>query len=54
MLFFPAILVGAIFGWYRASRRGGSRFDRIQYALAHAIFFAIIALFATILYHRMN
>ncbi|MCB2117220.1 MAG: hypothetical protein KDE00_13210 [Rhodobacteraceae bacterium] len=54
MLFFPAILIGAAFGWYRAARRGGSRFDRIQYALVHAIFFAILALFATIFYHRMT
>ncbi|MEL6218831.1 MAG: hypothetical protein AAFR79_10245 [Pseudomonadota bacterium] len=27
----------AALGWRRAARRGGTRGDRIQYALAHAI-----------------
>jgi len=54
VIFFPAILLGAIVGWVRASRRGGNRADKIQYALVHAIFFAILGLFGTILYHRMN
>ena len=54
MIIFPAILLGAAIGWYRASTRGGTRFDRIQYALVHAILFAIIGLFATIFIYRMN
>lgn len=54
MILLPAILLGAAVGWWRAARRGGNRADKVQYALAHAIFFAILALFATILYHRMS
>lgn len=54
MIFFPAILLGTLVGWYRAGRRGGNRADKIQYALVHAIMFAILGLFATILIHRMN
>ncbi len=54
MIFFPAILLGAAVGWWRAGRRGGNRADKVQYALVHAIFFAILALFATILYHRLS
>lgn len=54
MILFPAMLLGAVIGWIRASRRGGNRADKIQYALAHAIFFAILGVFATIFYHRMS
>ncbi|MEI2804539.1 hypothetical protein [Albidovulum sp.] len=54
MIFFPAILLGAAVGWWRAARRGGNRADKVQYALVHAISFAILALFATIFYHRMS
>lgn len=52
MIFFPAILLGAVIGWLRAARRGGNRADKVQYAAAHAILFAILGLFATILYYR--
>jgi hypothetical protein len=54
MILFPAIALGAMIGWLRARRRGGNRLDRLQYAAGHAIFFAILGLFATILYHRLN
>lgn len=54
MSFLPAILLGAAVGWWRAARRGGNRADKIQYALSHAILLAILAVFATILYHRMS
>ena len=54
MILFPAILIGAVLGWVRAGRHGGNRADKVQYALAHAILFAILGLFATILYPRMT
>ncbi len=54
MIVFPAMILGAVVGWMRAARRGGSRADKVQYALAHAIFFAILGLFATILYNRLS
>ncbi len=54
MIFIAAIIAGAIIGWTRAARRGGNRLDRLQYAIAHAIFFAILGLFATIVYYRMT
>ncbi|WP_347313330.1 hypothetical protein [Defluviimonas sp. SAOS-178_SWC] len=54
MIFFAAIVAGAAIGWVRAARRGGNRFDKLQYAIAHAIFFAILGLFTTILYYRMS
>lgn len=30
-------LAGGVMGWMRARRRGGSRFDCLQYAVAHGI-----------------
>ncbi|GAB4386901.1 hypothetical protein [Albidovulum sp.] len=53
MIFFLATVAGAVLGWIRAKRRGGNRLDRLQYAASHAIAFAILGLFATILYHRI-
>jgi len=54
MIFYAAILLGALVGYVRARRRGGNMFDRLQYAGAHAIFFAIIGLFITIFIIRMS
>jgi hypothetical protein len=30
-------VIGAIVGWRRAARRGGTTADKVQYALAHGI-----------------
>jgi hypothetical protein len=54
MIFYAAIVIGALVGYIRATRRGGNMFDRLQYAAAHAIFLAIIGLFLTILIQRMS
>lgn len=54
MIFFPAVLFGALLGALRARRKGGNGFDIAQYALAHAILFAILGLFVTIILHRMG
>jgi hypothetical protein len=54
MIFFPAVLFGALLGALRARSRGGNGFDIAQYALVHAIVFAILGLFLTIILHRMG
>lgn len=54
MIFYTAILLGAVIGYVRAARRGGNMFDRLQYAAVHAIFLAILGLFLTILIQRMS
>lgn len=54
MIFYAAIALGALVGYLRATRRGGNRFDKLQYAAAHAIFFAILGLFLTIFILRMS
>ena len=54
MIVLAAILVGALIGWTRASRLGGSRADRLQYAAALALGFAALGVFLTILLARMG
>ena len=54
MIFYTAIVLGAVIGYVRAARRGGNMFDRLQYAAVHAIFLAILGLFLTILIQRMS
>jgi hypothetical protein len=49
MIVIAAFVAGAAFGWWRAGRRGGNRLDRWHYAAAHAIAFALAALFLSVL-----
>ncbi|MDO5706356.1 MAG: hypothetical protein Q4G49_14995 [Paracoccus sp. (in: a-proteobacteria)] len=53
MILIAAIVIGALLGWRRAAALGGAVRDRIQYAAAFAIGFAILGLFATILIERL-
>jgi len=52
MIVIAAALFGAILGGIRAKKRGGKPADIAQYAVVHAIIFAIAGLLATILLHR--
>lgn len=52
MIVIVAIVLGAFLGDLRARRAQGNRKDRLQYAAVHAIAFAIVALFVTILLDR--
>jgi hypothetical protein len=52
MVVILAFLAGAALGWTRAGRRGGDRLDRLQYAAAHAIFFALVAFILVVLAQR--
>ena len=54
MIFYTAIVLGAVIGYVRAARRGGNMFDKLQYAAVHAILLAILGLFLTILIQRMS
>ena len=49
MLIVPAFILGAIFGWYRAGKRGGNRLDKLQYAFAHGIAFFLVTLVLTLI-----
>jgi hypothetical protein len=48
MIELAAAAAGAGLGAWRARRRGGNRLDMAQYGAAHAILFALVALFARI------
>jgi len=43
-----AFLIGALIGWMRATKRGGNRLDKLQYAAAHGIALLLLALMVTI------
>lgn len=42
MLPLISFIIGLIFGWVRAMRRGGGTADRLQYAVAHGVAFGLI------------
>ncbi len=52
MLVIAALVFGALVGGLRARKRGGNRLDIAQYAAVHAMVFALVALFATIIINR--
>ena len=49
-----AFAMGAILGWFRASRAGGDRLDQLQYAAAHGIGFLLLALVGAIALQRFG
>ncbi len=49
MIVIVAALAGAILGAFNAKRRGGKAADMAQYAIAHAIIFALLAYLAAII-----
>ncbi|MBT9382380.1 hypothetical protein KM176_00775 [Pseudooceanicola sp. CBS1P-1] len=52
MLALAGLIIGALFGGLRARRRGGDRRDIWQYAIVHAMLFALVGLFLSILLTR--
>lgn len=54
MIVLAAILIGALIGWTRATRLGGTRADRVQYAAALGFGFAALGVLLTILLARMG
>lgn len=54
MLIILGFVAGAAFGWMRAAKRGGNRLDKLQYAGAHGIAFAIAGLALGILIVRLG
>ncbi len=53
MIIIAAILIGAAFGWFRASKLGGQRYDKLQYAAGYALAWAALGVFVTVLIDRM-
>ena len=54
MIVIAALILGAAIGWVRAGKLGGALADRVQYAAAHAIGFAVLGIFLTVLVSRMT
>lgn len=42
-------ILGAIFGWRMAAKRDGNRLDKLQYAAAMFLGFAVVGLFITLI-----
>lgn len=53
MIVILAFLAGAAWGYWLAARRNGGLLDRLQYASAFAIAFAIAGLAATVVFERL-
>ncbi|UWP93565.1 hypothetical protein K3X13_07040 [Aliiroseovarius crassostreae] len=47
-----ALFAGAAIGAWRAHKRGGTGFDLAQYAAVHGIIFALLAIFASVIFAR--
>ncbi|SDW47718.1 apolipoprotein acyltransferase [Roseicitreum antarcticum] len=53
MIVLFCMIAGAVYGGWRAKRRGGNGFDAAQYAAVFAIIGAIVGLFVTIGVERL-
>ncbi|SNT76459.1 hypothetical protein [Paracoccus seriniphilus] len=53
MIVILALLIGMTVGWYRAARLGGVARDKVQYAAAFGLAFAMLGLFATVIIERL-
>jgi hypothetical protein len=52
MIVLACSILGALFGAFRAKKRQGRPADILQYAVVHAMIFAVMGLFITLLVHR--
>jgi amino acid permease len=46
-------LIGAALGFRTASKRGGNRLDKLQYAAVFFLLGSVIGLFATLIIHNL-
>ncbi len=53
MIGFILTLLGGIWGWRLAAKRGGNRADKLQYMAVFALIFGIIGLFLGVIADRM-
>jgi len=54
MIVIAAFIIGAAIGWMRAVKAGGSRADKLQYAVAHALALGVLGMFLTIVLSRLG
>lgn len=53
MILPAAFVLGAFIGWRRATNRGGERLDKLQYAVAHGIGAALLALICVVIFGHL-
>lgn len=49
MFAIPGLIIGFLFGVYRARKLGGNRADQLQYGAGFGLAFFLLALFGTIM-----
>lgn len=54
MIVIAGFVLGAVGGWIKATRAGGNRFDRAQYALVFGLICAILAVFGAVIVDRQG
>lgn len=54
MLALAALILGAVTGWVRAARRGGTTADKAQYAVGHGLAFGLAGFALAILLARLG
>ncbi|PTQ68939.1 apolipoprotein acyltransferase [Celeribacter persicus] len=45
-------VMGGLWGWRLAHKRGGNRADKLQYMVVYALIFGVVGLFAGVLLDR--
>ncbi|MEO1948906.1 MULTISPECIES: hypothetical protein [Thioclava] len=53
MYVLAGVVIGLIWGDWKARKRGGNKLDRAQYAAVHAIGLALVGLFVTVIINRI-
>ncbi|MCX7890262.1 MAG: hypothetical protein N2422_11155 [Rhodobacteraceae bacterium] len=54
MIVLAGMILGALNGWFQASRLGGTGKDKAQYAAVHGVIGVILGLVLTIVIDRMT
>ena len=54
MIWLPAMIIGAVWGALRATKRGGNRLDAAQYGAVYAIGLGLLAVFLSIVIDRLT
>ena len=49
-----AFVIGALFGFLKAKKRNGNKFDILHYGATYGIAFVLLALVLTILFRRLG
>lgn len=54
MIWLPAMIIGAVWGAWRATKRGGNRLDAAQWGTVYAIGLGLLAVLFSIVIDRLT